>query len=111
MPTMLMRMPMVPAIIPLIGSPPPMLPISRMPISARRKKSRGENLSAKLAIIGAAQARTATPTIPANNETVVQRPMALPASPRCARGYPSIPVAIAAGAPGILSRIAVIAPP
>ena len=38
-------------------------------------------------------------------------PKALPASPFCARGYPSKQVAAAAGVPGVLIKIAVIAPP
>jgi hypothetical protein len=37
--------------------------------------------------------------------------MASPASPSFARGYPSKDVAIAAGAPGILSNIADLEPP
>ena len=111
MPTMLRRTPTAPAVIPFMGSPPPMLPMSRIPITASRKKSLGENLREKLAITGAATERTIIPTKLANTETVVQSPMALPASPLWARGYPSIPVAIAAGAPGMFSRMAVMEPP
>ena len=38
-------------------------------------------------------------------------PKALPASPFCAKGYPSKQVAAAAGVPGVLINTAVIAPP
>ena len=37
-------------------------------------------------------------------------PKARPASPRCARGYPSKQVVALAAVPGVLIRIAVIAP-
>ena len=86
MPTMLRRTPTAPAVIPLIGSPPPMLPMRSSPITASRKKSRGANLSEKFAMTGAATARTTMPTKLAKTDTVVQRPMALPASPIWASG-------------------------
>tara|TARA_B110000438_G_C15327601_1_gene442285 strand:+ start:84 stop:440 length:357 start_codon:yes stop_codon:yes gene_type:complete len=50
-------------------------------------------------------------TIPPIKLAVIAIPKALPASPRAARGYPSIAVAEAEGVPGMLRSIAEKLPP
>ena len=49
--------------------------------------------------------------MPAQNEAIVETPIALPPSPFFAIGLPSSVVIMAAGVPGMFSRIALMEPP
>ena len=49
--------------------------------------------------------------IPPQNEAMVDTPMALPPSPFFAIGLPSRVVMMAAGVPGMFSRMALMEPP
>src|SRR4030042_928538 len=84
---------------------------SDRPNEANAKYSGAEKRRAKLARIGAKKAKHSAVKVPPTPEEIVAMPMALPASPFCAMGYPSKTVAAAAGVPGVLIRIEAMPPP
>ncbi len=59
----------------------------------------------------ATKASAVTPMVPAMKELTAAMASAAPARPLRAMGYPSSTVITAAASPGVLSRIAVTAPP
>jgi len=60
--------------------------------------------------MGAKVTRKIMPTNPPIRDAVAEMPMALPDSPRRVIGYPSKPVTMAPGVPGMLTNMAVIEP-
>ena len=64
-----------------------------------------------MARIGAKKVRHKAVKVPPIPEATVAIPMALPANPFWAMGYPSKVVATAAGVPGVLIRIEAMPPP
>ena len=75
------------------------------------KYSGGPNFRANRASIGAMTISTRTPNRLPNREAVVDMPIARPASPFWAMGYPSRVVMTAGGSPGRFIRMAAIDPP
>ena len=83
-------------------------------VSAKKvteKYSHGPNFKVSLASTGDAKIITATPISVPTSDANTEIPSAFPASPLRAIGDPSKVVAIEAGVPGILRRIAEIKPP
>ncbi len=82
-----------------------------MPKIASQKNSNDWKRSAASARNGAIVASRIMPMKLPRNEPAVAMPIAWPASPRRARGWPSRTVAALAGVPGMLSSIALRLPP
>ena len=83
----------------------------RIPKKARRKNSKEVNCKAKYDIMGEMLTTKIMLKAVPIAEAVVVRPMALPASPLQAKGYPSNAVAAAAAVPGMLIRMDAYDPP
>ena len=81
-----------------------------IPRNATPVYSWAPNCRAKPARTGAAKTRTSTPKNPPSAEDRVAYPIARPASPLRAIRYPSNPVAMAEGVPGMLTRMAEMEP-
>ena len=96
---------------PLISERPEIEMMTERPKIASPKYSTGPNSSATLETKGDAKVMINAPTTPPKNEANSAMAMARPASPRFAIGYPSMTVAAAAGVPGVLMRMAEMAPP
>ncbi len=96
---------------PFSGDLPVRVTVTESPKTARAKYSGALNRRAKLARIGAKKVRQRAVKVPPIPEAIVAMPMALPAMPFWARGYPSNTVAAAAGVPGVLIRMEAMPPP
>ena len=110
MPTVAKRIPNAPDKIFLTGEPSPIVANMERPKTVKAKYSGGAKLYAARASKGAAAIKQTTEMIPPIVEETAAIPNARPASPRCANGYPSKHVVALADVPGVLIRIAVIAP-
>ena len=96
---------------PFRGDRPARVTTTESPKTARAKYSGALNRRAKLARIGAKKVRQRAVKVPPMPEATVAMPIALPANPFWAMGYPSKTVAAAAGVPGVLIRMEAIPPP
>lgn len=110
-PIVAIRRPKKPAINPLTSDFPETLAIMVRPNIIRAKYSSGPNLRANRANCGAINIKQKVEIIPPVVDAIVAIPIAFPASPFWANGYPSSTVAAADGVPGIEIRIADIDPP
>jgi hypothetical protein len=81
------------------------------PKTQSMKYSGGPNFRANFANVGAITIRQRIPKRLPNREAVVDMPIARPASPFWAMGYPSSVVMTAGGSPGRFKRMAAIDPP
>ena len=87
------------------------VPQIMIPKIVNQKYSNEKKLRAAFPMIGVKTANIIIPNNEPRKEPVVAIPMASPALPCCASGYPSTVVAALAGVPGILIKIAVRLPP
>ena len=110
-PTMAIRRPRAPEIRPFKGDRPASETTTERPNTAKAKYSGALNRRAKLARIGAKKVRQRAVNVPPIPEAIVAMPIAFPAIPFWASGYPSKMVATAAGVPGVLIRMEAIPPP
>ncbi|MPM66177.1 hypothetical protein SDC9_113084 [bioreactor metagenome] len=110
-PTIEIRMPRHPAMIPLSIFFPLTPAIIEIPKTARVKYSAGPKNRVTFAIGGAANSRTIALTTPPKTEAYRATIKADFARPFFARAYPSITVAAAFGVPGVFMSIAEIDPP
>ncbi len=81
------------------------------PNTAKVKNSQEPNSSASLPMIGEKIARQINPKRVPIADEIVASPMASPALPALANGFPSRHVAAFAGVPGMLRRMADQVPP
>ena len=103
--------PMQPASKPLITEVLPKVPMIVTPRMAIQKLSLGPKTKAHFAKIGVVKISSSTPATPPNKDARNDSCKARFPSPFLAMACPSRVVAIFAGAPGILSKIALTAPP
>ena len=103
--------PTKPPINPLSVLPFDKTAISESPNIASQKYSTGPKLKATVANGGATIKSASAPTIPPKADAKQEIVTARSPSPRFAMGKPSSDVAMAAGVPGVFTRIAAYAPP
>ena len=103
--------PINPAIIAFTKDPSERFPMVIKPSVINPRYSKGPKFKAIFDIGGASVARKNNPISPPINEPIRASPRAIAALPCFARGYPSNPVHIEEGAPGIFKRTAEIDPP
>ena len=105
------HIPMQPAASPLMTEPEASEAITVTPSTAIQKRCEGPKPSAHCASTGVKKISTSTPSTPPTPEARNASCSACAACPCCTMRCPSKVVAMLAGAPGILSRMALTAPP
>ncbi len=111
MPMVEIHKPNTPENKPLTTDLEPSVPMTVTPTIAIQNISEGPNFSASFANGGVKKINTKTPVMPPTKELIKQKCNACVALPFLAIGWPSNTVAMLAGAPGILTKMPLIAPP
>src|SRR5262249_13204508 len=111
MPTAAVRNPSATISAPFTGEPVIMKRVQTMPRPIRAKFSGGPKRMATVAIVGAKNVITITPSVPATKEPIAAIPRAAPARPCFAIWWPSRQVTTDAASPGMFRRIEVVEPP
>ena len=106
-----MSRPINPAMMPFSGESVDRVDMIVKPNNAMAKYSGVLKVRAILAINGATVTNNDQLIMRPMNEAIMAMPIAFPAKPFLARGYPSKVVAVAAGVPGVLMRTAGMEPP